>query len=356
MIAKLLAINLFLLDVVRAESGWTFGLIVAYTITGLLILLLLFFIGAKFDIFFTENIQEGMGAAVMVGGKFSHWIMFHKDKIIRLDGKIIDHEGARCTAPFQILGRAWVGIPGIHKMYEYEMTWEELNEATGRPYSRKRTTKFVFTKVFPYAISVIEVEDKNNLPINIVVVVNVRPTNLFTALFRVESYQAQLRDYIRKQIINITGKYSWEDIKSEIDKDKGESISISTELLRLNENVPGSDRNLSGLIGFEIVQASLVSLELAGSNKVEIEKATTAKNIAALNAGAAEEEGKGIAAKIRLEEGAKNDMLRERMSIKASNPNHVAVSFAEAIENHEGTLVIGKDVLPTLNVEEGGKK
>ncbi|HRH31257.1 MAG TPA: hypothetical protein PK950_01190 [Candidatus Paceibacterota bacterium] len=316
----------------------------------------MFWLATK-NVFFTDRIQEGMAAAVMEGGSFHHFIMLYRDHSLDDDFNIIKDKGSKGHYPFAIWGRVWIGIPGVRKLYTYTMQWEEIDPATKLPVPRDEPTFFIFVASFSYALSVEGAEEKGKRPVDAVAVITVEPTNLFTALFKVESYQSQLRTFATKQMVSLIGANLFDDLISELD----DGPQFSTELLTLNEKVPGSAAgvNLSTLIGFKIIQATLYSIGFTGDMAKEFQKANSAKKVAQELAEAAQIEGKGIGDKHREIEGANIEMEKKRLEMINENPQFLEIAktemLTEAITNTKlTTLVLGEGALVSITGDKQG--
>lgn len=357
----------------------------AYVILGLVLgligLVLIILALSKFNLFFME-IKEGRSVSIMRGGQLKRRIMVYRDHTInQKTGKITRKEGSRGSTLFSILGRHWIGIPGINSIREYTLTWYEYNEESRKMVRHTELTKYSFVVPYTYGIHVHEAEDKDGQPVNLDLDFLIKLNNLQTAEFGIDDWQKAIRGFINKQVNNVVGENSFKNLYSETDDDSSEEEppklkkdkrekdlgKITERILELNKEIPGSKgKTLEDVTGAEILQVMVRTAEFGGENSKELIEASTLKKVAEIKKQAAitESEGKATAIEnvaaakakeIALEGDAANKVIAGRYAEKAKNKLTVSVAQSEAIGEFKGKTLVIDPSKTLISVSEGGE-
>jgi hypothetical protein len=293
-------------------------------ITGLIFLLPVLFLLVFYYILAPRNIFVTLGREnrimhIMVGKEFSGKVILpsktlYVDKEDKYKIKSFEDLSPDSTnkvkkklKQYNILGMYWIGVYPWLSIYERHQQWLEWKSTpTGREIQfRDEMTPFLIAKPFEYAMLLVEAEDKNGVPLNIYFTVILMPTNAVIPIFGNNDAYGQVQTLCLGEALLLVKEKTFANLGAgniTIDITKDEFSKVICEL---NNKIPGrfkedpSDSTkkievgLEEALGYKILDAKLNSIEIAGTHKEEILKATTAKYVAHENAQAVIETAEG---------------------------------------------------------------
>lgn len=221
---------------------------------------------------------------IMRGETFSgKFIFLSKDQHIDQSGDIVDYGREKENPNF--FGMVWIGIPGIYTIYKRHQKWSEWESIEGgrKVRFRDELTPFLITKPFEYLMFVKEAEDKDDLPIDIYFTVILKPVNALRPIFGNDNAYEQVQTLCINQARLFVKSNKFSKIGSgnknipNIDND-----DFSIKMLGLNYDIPGRSDSLgiADVLGYQIMDAKIYSVEISGHNKEKIVEATTKEYIA----------------------------------------------------------------------------
>jgi regulator of protease activity HflC (stomatin/prohibitin superfamily) len=217
-----------------------------------------------------------------------------------------------------------VGWPGLNAVYEYPFRYGKVVKsvsADGTPYTeieyRTGTSNFVYITEVPYGIIVPRADTKDGYPIRVELVVMLRITNPYRALYGVTDYLTTIEGFIAEVVKDYIGSFNFEgDLWTE--QTSSHRSGKLTEMI--TENVmPGESKTLKELIqeqyGVKFCDIFVSDIEPADEQDRE-----DAKRVgrAKIEADAREEEARGKAAETIALGEAEVEILEKRAEIMAT--------------------------------------
>jgi hypothetical protein len=353
------------------------GFIVGSIITlPFLLILVAYKILAPKNIFFSMG-KENCIMYVMSGGKFSGKIIF-PSKNLYVD-KNYNIKTGNHNRKFNIFGMYWIGIYPFYSIYKRNQRWMEWESTKDGRIIRFRDEKtpYLIAKPFEYAMILDAAEDKNEIPLNIKLTITIIPRNAILPIFGNDNAYGQLqtvslsqaRTFVKRNLFSKIGGNITEEINA----------NFSKFICSMNEKIPGrsDDLGIPDALGYEILDAKLDQIEIAGANKEELIKASTVVYIAEENSKAEIHRAEGDKkAKVIRAEGEKESAIlkaegektagmlgidvekyrmetREEFYKKIKNMPHAQqIELAKKIfeDSNLTTFVSGKDTTPTINI------
>lgn len=263
---------------------------------------------AEADVFFTLG-NEGQGKAILRFGEFSRFTMsyeghgFDQEWNVRLladDGKIgkfweddkqvdriieIRKEEPPPRLASLIIGRnqkklggiRWLGPPFVRTVHKYNFRWTTLRQKGDK--EGKLTEKIVdyderighiILQDYVYYTEVTEAEDKNLVPLTASILLTVRVTNPYKALFRVEDWLGTVLGKVKPTVREwISGK-TYEEITR-----KSESLKREDAQVILNES--GFADYIESRYGVRIKALGIVKVNPDGKRGTSYVEASTRK-------------------------------------------------------------------------------
>jgi hypothetical protein len=356
-----------------------------------ILLLLSYRVLAPRNIFFTFG-RENRINHIMTGKKFSGKVIFPSKTIYvdtedKYDIKKLDdlplEERKKFIQP-NLLGMYWIGFYPFKSIYERHQQWLEWKSTpTGREIQfRDEMTPHLVAKPFEYAMFLEEAEDKGGVPLNIYFTVILIPINAIIPIFGNDDAYGQVQTLCLGEALLFVKEKTFANLGGDNPASDIEKDEFSKAISSLNKKIPGrfevdpNDPNqqieigLETALGYKILDAKLNTIEVVGTHKDEILKATTAKYVAVEGAKAdiAKAEGEKQVTILKGEGNKIAGMLGydvEKYSMDIRNAFYEQIKdkpYAQQIElakkmftdSNLTTFVSGKDVTPTINLG-GGK-
>lgn len=278
-------------------------------------------------IFFVKAL-ENRAMYVLKGSSFSgrvilasqrYCIVKEEDQYeIRLRSNLSQNDKSKVLSPFNLFGLYWIGIPPIYSIYYRKQEWQEWDLDTEKNrnilISRKEKTPYLIIVPFEYAMSVLEAESKNEVPLDVEFTVIVKPVNAVTPIFDNDDAYGQLQRFIVTTALLFIKTETFETLGGNVEEDgkikegtkkvedrRQLNDRFSTTIKGLNNYIPGrkkDDKKKEGfgvkkLLGYEIIGAELNTVSISGDHKKELLKASTAKYVAEENAKALKAQADG---------------------------------------------------------------
>lgn len=347
--------------------SWKFVLTFLLTLGGIIILL---FALAEKDIFFTSSARENKAIAVMKGskqgGEFVRWIAPSDTIEIEADGKINYNGKGSNGGGIRIAGRHGLLIPFVHFIDEQMQKWEVWNTEKNISEFRDEPTKYLLLSDTNYPVTIKQLEDRENFPVDTVIGIILRPDNAYKIKFGITKWPEVYSDIVTNITTIVFSKFTFDELKGEMGNDGGRFATAFLKEVRDMEEI--HKKSFEELTGHSIVKVAIRKLDPDDTRK-ENREALSKKAIAELNATATIVDAKakkdaailiaeGDAKSITLKGKAENSILGKRYEVKAQNELTANVARSEAIENHEGTLVYNSDASVLINDSnaKGGTK
>lgn len=228
------------------------GLKIGFWIISPLVLFGLVYFLAKVNLFFTF-VEEGMAKAIVKFGKFHRIIISYegfrlkKDHGLKKSGQINYDFLSWLSNKLGLDGLRWVGIPFIHSVHTYEFRWtsyeqaEEGGKLVQRVVVKKKRIDYILLQDDVYYAFIRAAETKDKVPVDVDILLTIRITNPYKALFRVQSWleatenqlKPVLRSYIAKKsfsklIERMDGKTRSADdlLKWPVETSNGKNVSL----------------------------------------------------------------------------------------------------------------------------------
>jgi len=158
-------------------------ILLAVVLIGLLFFLLVWFVLAPRNLWFTF-VKEGTAKIVVKGDKF-------EKALIQWEGYTFDKEwnvvkGKESWHPFG--GLRYYGFWPLCDIYIYDFAWTNVEQDGTVKHHPKETLDYILLKEDVYYFKVEKAEDKELLPLELEIVMTVRVVNPYKALFRVQNW------------------------------------------------------------------------------------------------------------------------------------------------------------------------
>jgi len=177
-------------------------------------------------IIFTKP-DEGTFQAVVNGNEFSHFVLAYSGHKFKGTGP--DEERWEIVSdpehkknPFNIFGWRLVGIPFAQTIYNYKLSWRELQQVGKKSEIVARTnemTNFGFATRFPYAMVLPDGEtygkDGEIIPVTLEYVAIIRITNPYKALFMNEDWPQIIESILNEIAKDYALSKTYEELVSE---------------------------------------------------------------------------------------------------------------------------------------------
>lgn len=270
----------------------------------ILFLLLCYYVLAPRNIFFTFG-RENRAMFVMTGKKFSGKVILPSQTLfvdetdnyeIKSFKKFPNHPRQKSLLGS---GMYWIGFFPFRSIYERRQQWLEWqsNDKGKREIRvRDEMTPFLIVKPFEYTMLLEEGEDKNQVPLNVYFTVILMPINARKPIFENDNAYGQVQTLCRTEVLLFVRERTFSNIGGDNTSSKIIKDGFSSEICQLNKEIPGrpDKMGIKKVLGYEILDAKLDVIELAGDYKDKLLEASTAKYIAGEKAKAtiAEADGK----------------------------------------------------------------
>jgi len=370
--------------VIGLAIGAMIGLIIIFPI--LFLIYCFFFLsdperpgGPKFFV----KARENMLLYVMYANKFSGRVIL-PSQTLYVDKKTYEiKEFAKLPVNFPkvlkdnlkpkiFLGMYWIGIPPFYSIKfrnQQWLEWETIEKEGRKIRFRDESTPYLIAKPFEYAMWLKEGEDRNGLPLNVYFTVILKPVHAVLPIFGNDDAYGQVQTLCLGKTLMIVKENTFANLGGENKSpDKIEQDHFSKVICSLNKKIPGrfkenpSDPNnplpvgIMEALGYEILDAKLDAVEIAGEMKEKLLGASTAEYIASVNASAKAITGEGekkYMESIAQGEKAKFDVQADFYDRLAKIPGAMDVQKRKETPNLT-TLVEGKGKKTSLIVG-GGK-
>jgi len=260
------------------------GFIVSVIIILVTIFLVLYFIWAPENIigFFPK---EGYCTIITEGDAFSDAIIKYRNKILRVDYKVIDSNDPdkknHKKAPFSLFGMCFIPWWPLRKVYKKEVKWTKLVE--GEIQHRKEVLERFSLMDYLYYVECDDEETTNKITIKIGLNVVASIINPYLAIFKTSNLPAMLDSEVKNAVRNFIRTKSYEKI---IDSD------LVAEIL---SSMGSEIRDMEDRYGLFISNIKVIAVEPTDK---EYAKATTQKTIVEkrVEANIVEAQGKALVA------------------------------------------------------------
>jgi len=201
---------------------------------------------AKRDFFFTV-VEEGTAKAIVgSGGGFQKVVYQYEGYIINdptnlqnYNNEYDDWEVLRekdktedkadwFIEKLGLKGVKWIGLPGLHKVYRYKFRWNSLRQyktpkvidAGGGIYyePHEEVLDYVLLQPDVYYVRVENAEDIGMVPLNLDIILRIRVSNPYKALFRVQEWLEMVWGKYLTAIRLYVAHQSWEELNRRLDE------------------------------------------------------------------------------------------------------------------------------------------
>lgn len=275
------------------STGMVWGLIVGVLIMlPILFMFVCYYILAPNNIFFTFG-RENRSLYVMIGKRFTGKVIL-PSKTIYIDKgdkylikKFEDLPADERTKFTQtsLFGMHWIGIYPFFSLHERHQQWLEWKSTSGggREISlRDENTLYLFCKPFEYAMFAEEAEDINGVPLNVFFTVTLMPTSATLPIFGNDNAYGQVQTKCLSEVLLFIKKKTFANLGGDNTTPVVTNDEFSLLLRSLNTQIPGSPRGdgIVKILGYEITDAKLDKVEVAGPKKAELLEASTMAYVA----------------------------------------------------------------------------
>ena len=174
------------------------------------------------------------------------------------------------------------------RIYSYKFEWNEFQENTEgelKPFKRSDDTDFIYAKNTTYAIRIIGAEDKNRIPLDVNVAIQVVTTNPYNAIFETEGWLNTLSTLVIGHVRDYVGESTFEELSSERKRksDTREEIEFSDFIQRLNVHAQGvydKRMRMTGIMkrhGIQIISAKIQTVDIHDEDYAKQFKEATTK-------------------------------------------------------------------------------
>ncbi len=287
----------------------------------------------------------------------------------------------------------WKGLWPIFDLYSYSFTWTEERESSNLHLSKnekivwenKEKTRFIVSRTetvqavrfrHPYAIVTdraqtgMEGDGKSgkaeNISLQVISSDTFQTRNAKLMLFEAGDWFKQATAAVISVTRDVTANNTWDSLNL-LQNESGDKESLVEKKYKINEKAKGFNNGIGELFGVVLADNHIIDIEPVGEAAQKAVQASLTLFVARKEKEAASErgEGKGMEYKnemakrtdadkdYELEVGsAKNKILKENYETRKEAPS---IAMADAIANHEGTLVLGSSMLPTLQLDNPKK-
>ena len=343
--------------------GMILGLVTgSIIILPLIFLVLCYRVFAPKDIFFTFS-RENRIMHIMIGKKFSGKVILPSKTLYvdkNYDIKSFDKFPSNIKQR-NIFGMYWIGFWPFYSIYERHQQWLEWRSTkTGREIQfRDEMTPYLIAKPFEYAMMLKEGEDKKGVPLNVSFTIILMPTNAVRPIFGNDNAYEQVQTlclgeallFVKERTFsNLGGENTASESKEEI------TDEFSAAICKINRKIPGRPDGLGlvEVLGYEIMDAKLDSVDIAGDQKAKLLEASTVEYVAKEKAKAKVAEAEGDLQATRLSaEGKKavlnvqKDYLKDissipgAMKVEERKATPLLTTLVEADSDKKTSLLIG---------------
>ena len=223
--------------------------------------------------------------------------------LIKEKTKITEDEKKMVLSQNNFFGMYWIGIPPVYSIYYRNQQWQEweLNKEENKNIiiARDEQTPYLIIVPFEYAMSLLEAESRNEVPLDVEFTVIVKPTDAILPIFDNDNAYGQLQRFVIATAILFIKSETFETLGGNVGEDGkirelSDKIKVrtqvndyfSTTIASLNKSIPGRDDKLGikDVLGYEIIGAEINTIAISGDHKKELLKASTAKDVAEENA------------------------------------------------------------------------
>lgn len=187
--------------------GWMvflFGFMAMVILSGLWI----YFGLAPKNIWFTF-VEEGKAKIVIRGGQFRSVLMRWKGYTFNRDWEVVEGRES-----FHLLGGlCFFGIWPLDQIFTYKFRWSGLHE-DGTVAKHEEMMDSILLKDFVYFVELKDVEEKNMVPLTFGLLLTIRATNPYKALFRVQDWLELVANRIKPLFREYVAKFSYEEMIS----------------------------------------------------------------------------------------------------------------------------------------------
>lgn len=351
-------------------QSFLIGMAVAGIVIGIpLGLMLLLYAFAYLNIFFTF-VKEGQAKAIMVGDKFSHFIMSYKGHRLLLPSEKAadlllseDKQKYKINRSWDVLivpegeedigkndlekhlnrwGIYWVGIPPFHKVHRRRFTWtswEQVKNSKGEveyqavAHEDEMIDAILIQEDVYYGV-IRKAETKENVPFNVRYLLTSGIKNPYSAWFDVHNWLEQVLVLTSKEGKTYVGESLYQELITEENKTPQNTSGAGGTNDRFQIYLGTTIEQLLRDYGVWITNANILELDPANEDAVNFVAASTKQYVAAQQAKAV----------IELAQAEKKAI---ELRIEAYNLNPEAARlFVEADTIKEAGTKAGNWVIP----------
>jgi regulator of protease activity HflC (stomatin/prohibitin superfamily) len=203
-------------------------------VIGLLISAVLFFGAIYFwlapkDIFFTF-VSEGTAKIVTRNEAYHKTLISYAGHELDDEGFVIEENSSKSTKKLNICGKIcqiifskglfFLGFWPFDRIYQYEFTWTSIDTKGDPIFHKKRMIDYIFLKRDVYFIRLTHAEDRENLPLDVEVVVTMSIVSPFVALMRIDRWLDVVSNFIQTEIRSEISSYPFSEL---INRNSGQS-------------------------------------------------------------------------------------------------------------------------------------
>jgi hypothetical protein len=298
--------------------GAGIGVILIFIFGLYLLFALLVYLLANLNLFFTQ-VDEGRAKAIKRNGRFIFAVMSYSGHTFRVDTPnppTIQEEmwdvvpfpaGAhgRWYLPF-LTNIRWIGFPPFSAVHIYRFKWTSLEQGQQDEHGLESLYKtsekmidYILVQDDVYVSQIPTVECSDKIPLNLSLVVGLRVTNVFKALFRVEQWLEASLNVINARMRDFVAARSYDEVIKIRRPGQAQPDDTDTALAVLDEFYRSVKDQIEKDWGVKVKFVRLDKVDPGSDLAAEFIRATTQLYVAQQKALADEAEGRGLAARDR---------------------------------------------------------
>ncbi len=244
-------------------------------------------------------------------------------------------------------GVVWIGLSPYGKLHSWKMSylkWENQESGTDKLVVVKDKMVETLHAKPTFAFVVDEAETADKVPLTIKGKYTLSLVNSMAAIFTNRNWIANIESAIIAAIVDYVKKMTYNIFMQQ-------EVELGNDFIPkiMSINKDGSGNQSIARYGFMLEDLNIISIDISGSSRDEIQKATTAVKVAQENA----------KAEIKKAEGLAKSAIKQAKGVKAlcealgENRDQIGVlKIAEALANQKGSWALGGGMLPTMDLTQ----
>lgn len=268
-------------------SGVSFGISLMIVTAILFGIIILIYYLAKSNYFFTF-VQEGRAKAIMKFNRFHRIVMSYEGHGLDYEWNVREtgaEDGEGHIIPlrrqFRIGGLMWVGIPFVHSVYDYEFRWASFEQTAEngklvqKVIPHEQRIDHILVQDDVYYTFVEKAETKGMVPVDAVMLLTIRITNPYKALFRIQNWLEATLNQTRPALREFIGSKQFEELVSALEGSK------EKEMLEKEFNgflkASAIDEFVREEYGVDLRKAGIATIDPAGDRGINYVEAASKK-------------------------------------------------------------------------------